>query len=92
MTNTGGAGNGVESKEATKNEELDDTAWFSFSDESDELESDFRAYQDSLIPKKSQANGVRVLRFYYLWLILILMHILTFWVLPLTVKECYKTP
>ena len=64
------------------NADLNETGWFSLSDDSDELESDFRAYQDSLVPKKAQANGMRVVRFYYLWLVLILEHVIVFYTLP----------
>lgn len=44
------------------------------------------------MPRKSQATGQRVLRFYYLWMILVLVHFLAFYYLPSTVSMCKISP
>ena len=53
------------------------------SEDSDELDAvDFRAYHDSLVPKKSKPYGIRVIRFYFLWVVLVLEHVIAFQTLP----------
>ena len=56
------------------------------------MEQNFNAYKESLVPKKVKASAIRVIRFYYLWLILIVIHYVCFYRLPQTVRECIETP
>ena len=64
---------------------------FVLSEDSGDLDVDFRAYEDSLIPKKCAASPYRTLRFYYLWFNLLLIHFICFFSMPTTVKECQNT-
>ena len=72
--------------------EVSDESWSIYSEDSENMEQNFNAYRESLIPKKVKASAIRVLRFYYLWLVLILIHYVCFYRLPQTVRECMDTP
>ena len=56
------------------------------------MEHNFYAYQESLVPQKQQINAMRVVRYYYLSILLIFIHYICFFYLPKTVHECLDTP
>jgi len=60
-------------------------------DESDTSER-VKEFADALVPQKQQKRGSRVLRIYFLWTLLVIVHYFIFFYLPNTILYCIRNP
>lgn len=58
------------------------------SDQDSDMDEKVKEFADALVPQKQQKRGSRVLRIYFLWTLLILVHYFVFFSLPSTILYC----
>ena len=62
------------------------------SDNESDTSAKVKEFADALFPQKQQKRGSRVLRIYFLWTLLVLVHYFIFFKLPSTILYCVGTP
>jgi hypothetical protein len=62
------------------------------SDNESDTSAKVKEFADALVPQKQQKRGSRVLRIYFLWTLLVLVHYFIFFKLPNTILYCKDTP
>ena len=58
------------------------------SDNESDTSARVKEFADALVPQKQQKRGSRVLRIYFLWTLLVLVHYFIFFKLPNTILYC----